>query len=244
VNEKRAFTLIELLVVIAIIALLMAILMPALARARKQAKAVACQSNLKQWGLVFAMYVNDSDGLFCDKAKWWVVHGYEDIYKNPKLYLCPMATKPYDQGGRAPFACWRIEGVLGSYGLNGHCHSGTSYYGRQAAKDVWVSPNVSRVHTIPLFGDCARHDGCVWHEDDPPNYDGDILESPANFNEIRKFCLNRHNAQMNMLFCDWSVRPVGLKELWELDWHRNWNPNDDPPPVWPDWMKTFKDYAR
>jgi len=62
VNEQRGFTLIELLVVIAIIALLVAILMPALQRVKKQAKAVVCQSNLKQWGTIFAMYTDDNNG--------------------------------------------------------------------------------------------------------------------------------------------------------------------------------------
>ena len=61
-DRRGGFTLIELLVVIAIIALLMSILMPALARVRKQAKAVICQSNLKQWGSAFSMYFGDNHG--------------------------------------------------------------------------------------------------------------------------------------------------------------------------------------
>ncbi|MEJ2704099.1 MAG: prepilin-type N-terminal cleavage/methylation domain-containing protein, partial [Sedimentisphaerales bacterium] len=63
-KKSKGFTLIELLVVIAIIALLLAILMPALQRVRKQARAVACLANLGQWGLMFAMYCDENDGNF------------------------------------------------------------------------------------------------------------------------------------------------------------------------------------
>ncbi|MHC4560927.1 MAG: type II secretion system protein, partial [Planctomycetota bacterium] len=61
-DKLRGFTLIELLVVIAIIALLMAILMPALSRVKKQAKSVTCQALLKQWGNIWMMYCQDNEG--------------------------------------------------------------------------------------------------------------------------------------------------------------------------------------
>ncbi|MHC4207597.1 MAG: type II secretion system protein, partial [Planctomycetota bacterium] len=63
-SNRRGFTLIELLVVIAIIALLMAILMPALNRVKNQAQKVSCQARLKQWGLIFKLYTDDNEGYF------------------------------------------------------------------------------------------------------------------------------------------------------------------------------------
>jgi len=60
-KNKRAFTLIELLVVIAIIALLMAILMPALQRVKEQARDISCRSNLRQVGLVIYLYLQETD---------------------------------------------------------------------------------------------------------------------------------------------------------------------------------------
>jgi prepilin-type N-terminal cleavage/methylation domain-containing protein len=91
---RGGFTLIELLVVIAIIAILAAMLLPALARAKESSRRIACLNNLKQLTVAAQIYVGDNQGAYPprDTVSRWPNRFFDNYGKNPKVLLCPTDT--------------------------------------------------------------------------------------------------------------------------------------------------------
>ena len=264
--------------VIAVIALLMAALLPALGAARRHARGVVCQSNLRQWGATLALYAETNQGRFPTdlggSGGIWFLRGVFLSKDDPNadagslhhfgtkgIACCPMAVKP-GRGGfggtanfgsaqghvqgtpGSTFEAWEITtpapAFRGSYGCNSWLFSGYSerprrVQGRLIELDVLTLQGRSN---IPTMLDSTYLFDAPRDFQPPPPRDNSSL-----------FCINRHNGHVNGLFLDWSARKIGLKELWTLKWHAEYDTagrwtkgGGVKPEDWPKWMRKFRDY--
>lgn len=238
-QRQNGFTLLELLVVIAIIAMLLSILLPSLGAAKDYARRIVCQSNLMQWGLFFSAYAEDNDDVFfagSDAPNLWL-SVMEPYYENPDMLHCPSSKGEWETPSAPSFR--------GSYGLNGWvCDppKGVPEIDGRPTANYWRTMNVKGRYTIPVLLDSVWHTGFPDASDLPFPSDNYYWgkENSETDNQIRRFTIDRHaKGRVNVLFMDSGIHEVGLKELWQLKWHRNYDINA-PLPEWPEWMISFK----
>lgn len=207
VRRAGGFTLIELLVVIAIIAILAALLLPALAKAKMSATGSQCLSNLKQLSIAHTMYVGDfaHEFQYTANVNLWMAMLISYQAQVASIRACPVATTPttrtvysaqYTYGAADQMWNWApsTTNYQGSYAYNGWLYSGSySVSDLLGTPPSWLytsSSSVIKVANTPVFGDAMWVDG--W----PQETEGaalDLYDGNGSV-DMGRFTLGRHGS--------------------------------------------------
>ena len=251
-DRRGGFTLAEMLVAVGIALVLVAILLPAVGRVRRQAQAVGCLANLRQLGFAYGVYAagNDRRGpaFTFSKSDSWVEAFRVQAETPTGLYLCPRTGDNVSPDFGTAQSSWTLTlerktgpaRVSGSYGFNAWLMTwepkgkgGQQFSGGKPGQ--YLPPAASGMDLVPVFADATWADGWPRADDpSPPDLVGGDRkrqgpEQAPKENMMARFAIARHGRGINVVFLDGHAGAVPLDDLKRLKWHkdfayRDWNP--------------------